>query len=68
MFGHSIRPDFRRQTPVTHSLSGNIALESIYAPRGMGRCDNVLTAANADAIQAYVIEQTWAAKTAGPAR
>jgi quinohemoprotein ethanol dehydrogenase len=65
VFGHSILPDLRRLSPATHSLFGSIVLEGAYAPKGMGRFDDVLTPADADAIHTYITEQAWVAKTAG---
>ena len=67
VFGHSILPDLRRMSPATHSLFGSIVLEGAYAPKGMGRFDDVLTAADAEAIHAYITAQAWDAKTAGSA-
>jgi quinohemoprotein ethanol dehydrogenase len=67
VFGHSILPDLRRLSPATHSQFGNIVLDGAYAPKGMGRFNDVLTLADADAIHAYITEQAWAANTAGPA-
>jgi quinohemoprotein ethanol dehydrogenase len=66
VFGHSSLPDLRRMAPGTHSLFRNIVLEGLYAPKGMGRFDDVLTPADADAIHAYVTDQAWAAKSAAP--
>jgi quinohemoprotein ethanol dehydrogenase len=67
VFGHSILPDLRRMSPATHGLFDSIVLEGAYAPKGMGRFNDVLTPADADAIHAYIIEQAWAAKTADSA-
>jgi quinohemoprotein ethanol dehydrogenase len=67
VFGHSILPDLRRMSPATHALFDNIVLEGAYAPKGMGRFNDVLTPADAHAIHAYITEQAWAAKTADSA-
>jgi quinohemoprotein ethanol dehydrogenase len=67
VFGHSILPDLRRMSPATHGLFDNIVLEGAYAPKGMGRFDDVITPADADAIHAYITDQAWAAKTAASA-
>ncbi len=64
VFGHSSLPDLRRLAPGTHALFRNIVLEGLYAPKGMGRFDDVLQPADADAIHAYVTDQAWIAKAA----
>ena len=49
IFADSIR---RRTRSSIRSCSGGA-----YAPKGMGRFDDVLSAADADAIHAYLIDQ-----------
>jgi quinohemoprotein ethanol dehydrogenase len=39
-------------------------LEGIYAPKGMARFDDVLSAADAEALHDYVIDQAWQLKDA----
>ena len=39
-----------------------IVLDGAYAPMGMGRFDDVLSPADADAIHAYVIDGGWRLK------
>lgn len=67
VFGHSILPDLRRMSPATHELFDSIVLEGAYVPKGMGRFNDVLTAADAHAIHAYITAQAWDAKTGGSA-
>jgi quinohemoprotein ethanol dehydrogenase len=62
VFGRSILPDLRRATPATHTLFKSILLEGIYAAMGMGRFDDVLSAADAEALHDYVIDQAWQLK------
>jgi len=62
VFGRSILPDLRRATPATHTLFKSIVLEGIYAAKGMGRFDDVLSAADAEALHDYVIDQAWQLK------
>jgi quinohemoprotein ethanol dehydrogenase len=62
VFGRSILPDLRRATPATHTLFKSIVLEGIYAPKGMARFDDVLSAADAEALHDYVIDQAWQLK------
>ena len=66
VFGHSALPDLRRLAPGTHALFRNIVLEGLYAAKGMGRFDDVLAPADADAIHAYITDQAWIGKAATP--
>jgi len=60
-FGRGLLPDLRRSSPAVHELFGRIVLEGAFAPKGMGRFDDVLSAADAAAIQSYVIDRAWQA-------
>ena len=59
VWGPSITPDLRKLTPAFHAAFDAIVLHGVLAPEGMGRFDNVLTADDAKAIHAYLIEQAW---------
>lgn len=52
----SITPDLRRMRPGTHDSFQAIVLQGALVPRGMPRWDDVLTADDARAIHAYLIE------------
>ncbi len=59
VFGRGILPDLRRLDRATHALFDSIVLGGAYAPKGMGRFDDVLSAGDAAAIHAYIIDQAW---------
>jgi quinohemoprotein ethanol dehydrogenase len=61
VFGPSVTPDLRKLTPQAHAAFNAIVLHGVLAPAGMGRFDDVLTPADADAIHAYLIDQAWIA-------
>jgi quinohemoprotein ethanol dehydrogenase len=63
VFGRSIVPDLRKLTPATHSLFKSIVLDGIYAPKGMGRFDDVLSATDLEALHDYIIDQAWQLKS-----
>jgi quinohemoprotein ethanol dehydrogenase len=56
VMGRGNLPDLRRMEPGTQALFSSIVLGGAYAPKGMGRFDDVLSAADVDAIHAYVID------------
>jgi quinohemoprotein ethanol dehydrogenase len=62
VFGRGILPDLRRMDPATHGIFNAIVLEGAYGPKGMGRFDDVLKPADAEAIHAYLIDQAWQLK------
>jgi quinohemoprotein ethanol dehydrogenase len=59
VMGRGILPDLRRLDPATHSLFDSIVLGGAYTTKGMGRFDDVLSRADAQAIHAYLIDQAW---------
>jgi quinohemoprotein ethanol dehydrogenase len=59
IFGRGLLPDLRRSSPATHTLFYEIVLNGAYPGKGMGRWDDVLTRADAEAIHAYVVDQAW---------
>jgi quinohemoprotein ethanol dehydrogenase len=46
----------------THGIFNSIVLAGVYAPKGMGRFDDVLSPADAEALHAYLIDQAWQLK------
>jgi len=59
VFGRGMLPDLRRMSPETRKLFYNIVLRGAYLPKGMGRFDDVLSQADAEAIYAFLVDQTW---------
>jgi quinohemoprotein ethanol dehydrogenase len=59
VFGRGILPDLRRMQPASHGIFNAIVLGGAYASKGMGRFDDVLAPADAEAVHAYLIEQAW---------
>jgi quinohemoprotein ethanol dehydrogenase len=66
VMGRGILPDLRRLEPETHGLFNAIVLGGLYKEKGMARFDDVLSAANAEAIHAWLIDQAWQLKAAAP--
>jgi quinohemoprotein ethanol dehydrogenase len=64
VIGRGNLPDLRRLSPATHGLFNAIVLGGAYTIKGMGRFDDVLSAADAQAVHAYVIDQAWQMKQA----
>ena len=54
-------PDLRRMSSETRTIFYDIVLRGAYQPRGMGRFDDVLSQADAEAIHAFLVEQEWKA-------
>ena len=61
VFGPNITPDLRRLSSETHAAFKDIVLHGERAPMGMGRFDDLISEADADAIHAYLIDQSWQA-------
>jgi len=57
-------PDLRYMSAATHALFGDIVLGGAYQGKGMGRFDDVLSAADAQALHSFVIDQAWRLKEA----
>jgi quinohemoprotein ethanol dehydrogenase len=53
----SITPDLRRMSAATHKAFQDIVRGGMLVPAGMPRWDDLLTAAQADAIHAWLIDQ-----------
>ncbi|MFI4890538.1 MAG: PQQ-dependent dehydrogenase, methanol/ethanol family [Steroidobacterales bacterium] len=69
VMGRGTLPDLRWMAPATHALFDSIVLGGAYSVKGMARFDDVLSASDAQAVHAYLIDQAWQMKTsmAGPA-
>jgi quinohemoprotein ethanol dehydrogenase len=67
VFGRGMLPDLRRMDPATHGIFNAIVLNGAYAAKGMGRFDDALSPANADAVHAYLVDQAWQLKATMPA-
>jgi quinohemoprotein ethanol dehydrogenase len=65
--GRGNLPDLRRIQPATHTIFNAIVLGGLYTMKGMGRFDDVLAPADAEAIHAYVIDAAWRLKEGGHA-
>lgn len=57
VFGRGMVPDLRRLSPQTSALFEEIVLHGAYAPKGMGRFDDVLKPDDVKAIRAFIAEQ-----------
>jgi quinohemoprotein ethanol dehydrogenase len=64
VFGRGALPDLRRMSPATHQIFYRIVLAGAYADKGMGRWDDVLSEADARAIHAFIVDQSWGALAA----
>ncbi len=62
VMGRGNLPDLRRIQPATHTIFNAIVLGGLYTMKGMGRFDDVLAPADAEAIHAYVIDEAWRLK------
>ncbi|HWS62212.1 MAG TPA: cytochrome c [Steroidobacteraceae bacterium] len=61
VFGRGLLPDLRRMSSDTRKIFYDIVLRDAYQPKGMGRFDDVLSQADAEAIYAFLVEQEWKA-------
>jgi quinohemoprotein ethanol dehydrogenase len=59
--GRGILPDLRRLTVAKHQLFYDIVLNGALSANGMGRWDDVLTRADAEALHAYIVDESWKA-------
>jgi quinohemoprotein ethanol dehydrogenase len=64
VFGRGILPDLRRMDPATHTAFDAIVLRGAYVYKGMARFDDVLSAQDAAALHAYIIDAAWQLKDA----
>ncbi len=58
-FGRGLLPDLRRMSPATQQLFYEIVLNGAYSTKGMARWDDVISRDDAQAIHAYLVDQTW---------
>jgi quinohemoprotein ethanol dehydrogenase len=58
-FGRALLPDLRRTAPALSPAFYEIVLHGVDQANGMGRFDDELTHADAEAIQDYLIDQAW---------
>ena len=61
VLGHGLLPDLRRLSKQTHQIFYDIVLDGAYRGKGMARWDDVLSRADAEAIHAYLVDQSWQA-------
>jgi quinohemoprotein ethanol dehydrogenase len=59
MLDRGILPDLRRLTSVKHEMFYDIVLNGLLSGAGMGRWDDVLSRADAEAIHAYIVDEAW---------
>jgi quinohemoprotein ethanol dehydrogenase len=52
--------------PEKHQIFYDIVMKGLLAPAGMGRWDDVLSRADAEAIHAYIVDEAWKAYRATP--
>jgi quinohemoprotein ethanol dehydrogenase len=64
VMGRGNLPDLRRLDAVAHALFNSIVLEGAYTIKGMARFDDVMSAADVEAVHAYLIDQAWQMKEA----
>ena len=57
--GRGILPDLRRLNAAKHQVFYEIVLNGALVPVGMGRWDDVLTRADAEAVHAYIVAESW---------
>ena len=59
VFGAGVLPDLRALSPAKHQIFYDIVLKGALTPVGMGRFDDVLTRADAQAIHHYIVSEAW---------
>jgi quinohemoprotein ethanol dehydrogenase len=62
--GRGILPDLRRLSAPKHELFYDIVLSGLLKNLGMGRWDDVLTHKDAEAIHAFIVDESWKAYSA----
>ena len=65
--GPGILPDLRRLSAAKHQIFYEIVLNGALAPNGMARWDDVLSRADAEAVHAYIVDESWKAHAPAPA-
>jgi quinohemoprotein ethanol dehydrogenase len=64
VMGRGNLPDLRRMAAAAHGMFNAIVLGGAYTMKGMARFDDVMSAADAEAVHAYLIDQAWQMKEA----
>ena len=59
--GRGILPDLRRLTPEKHTIFYDIVLNGLLKAKGMAQWDDVLSRKDAEAIHAYLVDESWKA-------
>ena len=67
ILGRGIVPDLRRLTAAKHQIFYEIVLNGALVANGMGRWDDVLSHADAEALHAYIVDESWKAYAPAPA-
>ena len=62
--GPGVLPDLRRLPPAMHDVFYNIVLKGLFKNLGMGQWDDVLSRQDAEAIHAYIVDESWKAYSA----
>jgi quinohemoprotein ethanol dehydrogenase len=57
VFGPNVTPDLRKLSPELHASFNSIVLDGAFGARGMEKFGDLLSAADVNAIHAYLIEQ-----------
>ena len=57
LFTANVTPDLRKLSPASHASFNAVVLDGALGPRGMESFRDLLSAANVDAIHAYLIDQ-----------
>lgn len=63
--GRGILPDLRRLSAGKHEVFYDIVLNGLLKDKGMARWDDVLSHKDAEAIHAYIVDESWKAYQAG---
>ena len=61
VFGPSVTPDLRKLDPEVHAIFKDIVLRGAVASTGMERFDDILSAADVEAIHDYLVDESWKA-------
>jgi quinohemoprotein ethanol dehydrogenase len=64
MLDRGILPDLRRLNTSKHEIFYDIVLNGLLAGAGMGRWDDVLSRKDAEAIHAFIVDESWKAYNA----
>ncbi|HVO46535.1 MAG TPA: PQQ-binding-like beta-propeller repeat protein, partial [Steroidobacteraceae bacterium] len=59
VFGPAVLPDLRHLSAGKHGIFSDIVLKGVLAPAGMGPFDDVMTQADVETVQAYILDEAW---------